>query len=423
MDVVRRNVNAIPGVRAVLVDPSQGGFSASRGGGFPVELTVRGRDWDKLAAYSKQITSEMVASGLVTDVDSDYQVGMPEVRVVPDRNKAADLGISMADIGQTVNAAIGGARVGKFKEGGRRYDIRVRLLAPQRERPEDINRLLLRTAEGQLVRLGELAAIEQSPTLQAITRKDRERAISVFANVSTGASQAEALDKSLAIAARVLPDGYRATPSGSSQAFRESFESLLFAFVMGLIVAYMVLAAQFNAFTHPFTVLLALPFSVSGALLALVLSGQSMNVYSMLGLILLMGIAKKNSILLVDFTNQVRARRPGASGREALLEACPVRLRPILMTSFATIAGAIPPALALGPGAELQRPMAIALVGGMAVSTFLTLFVVPAAYSLLDDAVQWNAERRRRGVGLVGGLGEVWTGLRTRVRRAEQPGL
>jgi HAE1 family hydrophobic/amphiphilic exporter-1 len=354
----------------------------------------------------------MVASGLVTDVDSDYQVGMPEVRVVPDRNKAADLGISMADIGQTVNAAIGGARVGKFKEGGRRYDIRVRLLAPQRERPEDINRLLLRTAEGQLVRLGELAAIEQSPTLQAITRKDRERAISVFANVSTGASQAEALDKSLAIAARVLPDGYRATPSGSSQAFRESFESLLFAFVMGLIVAYMVLAAQFNAFTHPFTVLLALPFSVSGALLALVLSGQSMNVYSMLGL-----------ILLVDFTNQVRARRPGASGREALLEACPVRLRPILMTSFATIAGAIPPALALGPGAELQRPMAIALVGGMAVSTFLTLFVVPAAYSLLDDAVQWNAERRRRGVGLVGGLGEVWTGLRTRVRRAEQPGL
>jgi HAE1 family hydrophobic/amphiphilic exporter-1 len=179
----------------------------------------------------------------------------------------------------------------------------------------------------------------------------------------------------------------------------------------------MVLAAQFNAFTHPFTVLLALPFSVSGALLALVLSGQSMNVYSMLGLILLMGIAKKNSILLVDFTNQVRARRPGASGREALLEACPVRLRPILMTSFATIAGAIPPALALGPGAELQRPMAIALVGGMAVSTFLTLFVVPAAYSLLDDAVQWN------GVGLVGGLGEVWTGLRTRVRRAEQPGL
>jgi HAE1 family hydrophobic/amphiphilic exporter-1 len=160
----------------------------------------------------------------------------------------------------------------------------------------------------------------------------------------------------------------------------------------------MVLATQFNAFTHPFTVLLALPFSVSGALVALWLSGQSLNVYSMLGIILLMGIAKKNSILLVDFTNQIRER--GVERHEALLEACPVRLRPILMTSTATIAGAIPPALAIGPGAELQRPMALALVGGMMVSTLFTLFVVPAAYSLLDDVVQWNAERRRRGSSL-----------------------
>ena len=159
--------------------------------------------------------------------------------------------------------------------------------------------------------------------------------------------------------------------------------------VLGLIVAYMVLASQFNAFTHPFTVLLALPFSVSGALIALWLAGQSLNVYSMLGIILLMGIAKKNSILLVDFTNQVRAQ--GMERHEALLHACPVRLRPILMTSIATIAGALPPALALGPGAELQRPMALSIVGGMIVSTALTLFVVPAAYSLLDDAVEWNA--------------------------------
>ncbi len=167
---------------------------------------------------------------------------------------------------------------------------------------------------------------------------------------------------------------------------------------MGLIVAYMVLATQFNAFTHPFTVLLALPFSISGALIALWISGQSLNVYSMLGLILLMGIAKKNSILLVDFTNQIREK--GVERHEALLEACPVRLRPILMTSTATIAGAIPPALAIGPGAELQRPMALALVGGMFVSTLLTLFVVPAAYSLLDDLVVWNEERRRRGSSL-----------------------
>jgi multidrug efflux pump subunit AcrB len=415
MEVIRKGTASIPGVRVSLLDPSQQGFSASRGGGYPVELTVRGRDWTKLAEYSQKIMDEMRAAGLVTDVDSDYQVGMPEVRVIPDRNKAADLGISMRNIGETINAAIGGERAGKFKDGGRRFDIRVRLLAQQRQRPEDIQRLFVRTGAGDLVRLGDLVTIVQEPTLQAITRKDRQRAITIFANVAGGASQADALLSARDIAARILPDGYSARPSGTSQAFQESFSSLVFAFALGLMVAYMVLAAQFNAFTHPFTVLLALPFSISGALIALYLSGQSLNIYSMLGMILLMGIAKKNSILLVDFTNQIREQ--GVERHEAILKACPVRLRPILMTSIATIAGAIPPALAIGPGAELQRPMALALVGGMAVSTLLTLFVVPAAYSLLDDVVSWNSERRRRGVGLGTALAEL------RARREATPRL
>ena len=415
MEVIRRGTANIPGVRVSLLDPSQQGFSASRGGGYPVELTVRGRDWAKLAEYSQKIMDEMRSAGLVTDVDSDYQVGMPEVRVIPDRNKAADLGISMRTIGETINAAIGGERAGKFKDGGRRFDIRVRLLAQQRQRPEDIQRLFVRTGAGDLVRLGDLVTIVQEPTLQAITRKDRQRAITIFANVAGGASQADALQNARDIAARILPDGYGARPSGTSQAFQESFSSLVFAFALGLMVAYMVLAAQFNAFTHPFTVLLALPFSISGALMALYLSGQSLNIYSMLGMILLMGIAKKNSILLVDFTNQIREQ--GVERHEAILKACPVRLRPILMTSIATIAGAIPPALAIGPGAELQRPMALALVGGMAVSTLLTLFVVPAAYSLLDDVVSWNSERRRRGVRLGAALSEL------RARREATPRL
>jgi HAE1 family hydrophobic/amphiphilic exporter-1 len=401
MDVVRRHAATVPGGRTVLQDISQGGFSPRRGG-YPVEIDIRGRDWDALAKASRQIIDEMQKSGLVTDVDSDYQVGMPEVQVVPDRNKAADLGISMASIGETVNSAIGGQRVGKFKDKGRRFDIRVRLLAPQRQRPEDIQRLLVRTGQGGLVRIGDIVRIEQRPTLQTITRRDRERAITIFANVLPGASQDDAINRSLATARKVLPDGYRAIPSGNSQAFAESFQSLWFAFALGLVVAYMVLATQFNAFSHPFTVLLALPFSISGALMALWLAGQSLNVYSVLGMILLMGIAKKNSILLVDFTNQLREQ--GAERHEAILEACPLRLRPILMTSIATIAGALPPALAIGPGAELQRPMALALVGGMLVSTLLTLFVVPAAYSLLDDAIVWNDERRRRGEGLVAAL-------------------
>ena len=398
MGVVRQATSGIPGARIVMQDFSQRGFSPGRGGGFPVEFNIRGRDWNELGRASTSIMERMRESGLVTDVDGDYQVGMPEVQVVPDRNKAADLGVSMAEIGETINSAIGGQRIGKFKDKGRRFDIRVRLLAQQRERPEDINRLLVRGDTGGLVRLGDIVRIEQRPTLQAIARRDRERAITIFANVAPGVSQGEAIDRSLAIARELLPENYRAVPSGTARTFRESFDSLLFAMALGLVVAYMVLASQFNAFTHPFTVLLALPFSVSGALLALWIAGQSLNVYSMLGLILLMGIAKKNSILLVDFTNQMREQ--GMERHEALLQACPIRLRPILMTSVATIAGALPAALAIGPGAELQRPMALALVGGMIVSTAFTLFVVPAAYSMIDDTVAWNDARKARGEGL-----------------------
>jgi HAE1 family hydrophobic/amphiphilic exporter-1 len=402
MGVARQATSGIPGARVTMVDFSQRGFSAGRGGGSPVEFNIRGRDWDELGRASRAIMERMLESGLVTDVDSDYQVGMPEVQVIPDRNKAADLGISMAEIGETINSAIGGQRIGKFKDQGRRFDIRVRLLAQQRQRPEDIGRLLVRAGSGGLVRLGDIVRIEQRPTLQAITRRDRERAITIRANVAPGVSQAVAIDRSVALALELLPDGYRAVPSGTARTFRESFDSLLFAMGLGLVVAYMVLASQFNAFTHPFTVLLALPFSVSGALLALWIAGQTINVYSMLGLILLMGIAKKNSILLVDFTNQIRAQ--GIERHDALLQACPIRLRPILMTSSATIAGALPPALAIGPGAELQRPMALSIVGGMIVSTGFTLFVVPAAYSMLDDAVAWNDARKARGEGLLTAL-------------------
>jgi hydrophobe/amphiphile efflux-1 (HAE1) family protein len=413
MDVTREAWGRIPGIRAILQDPSQQGFSTGRG--FPVELAVQGPDWTTLAESAKKIMEGMRQSGLMTDVDSDYQVGMPEVQVVPDRNRAADLGISMADIGETINAAVGGERVGKFKDRGRRYDIRVRLLAPQRERPEDIARLLVRTGTGSLVRLGDLVRIEQRPTLQAVTHKDRARSISLYANVTPGSSQSDAIDQAMAIAHKTLPDGYRIVPLGGSEAFEESFRSLIFAFAMGALVAYMVLAAQFNAFSHPFTVLLALPFSLSGAFIALAVSRQSLNVYSMLGLILLMGIAKKNSIMLVDFTNQIRER--GASKTEAILSACPIRLRPILMTSIATIAGALPAAMAIGPGAETQRPMAISLVGGMILSTLLTLFVVPAAYSLLDDWIE--GVRLRRGQRSAPEATPVPEGLLTRMDASE----
>lgn len=380
MQKIRAVFKAVPGVVKVGVqDLSLSGFSSQRG--YPVEFTLRGPNWDTLGELSETFKTKLEASGFMTDVDSDYRLGMPEIQVIPNREAAIARGVDIAAIGTTVEAMVGGVRVGKYTQNGKRYDIRVRLMPSQRQLPAQIANLWVRNNHGELIRLSDVVTISEKSSLLSITRKNRERAISVFANVAQGKSQAQALDvvKSLS---KTLPDGYQVVLSGSAQTYKESFQSLIFALVLGLFVAYMVLAAQFNSFIHPVTVLLALPFSVAGAFLALLISGQSLNLYSMIGILLLMGLVKKNSILLVDFTNERRAK--GLPVHEALIEACPVRLRPIVMTSVATIAAAVPAVLSLGPGAETRVPMAAVIIGGVLVSTLLTLVVVPCAYSLFS---------------------------------------
>ncbi|MDH3405724.1 MAG: efflux RND transporter permease subunit [Gammaproteobacteria bacterium] len=378
MDVTRKALRKL-GFKVSVQDLSQRGFTASRG--YPVEFAVQGRDWDKLVEYSETIIQKLDATGLVTDTDSDYLLGKPEVRIVPERIRAAERGVSIQAISQTVNALVGGVVAGQYSSEGRRYDVRLRLREQELDRIDQLKRLYVRNNRGERIQLAEVVQILEGKSLAQINRHDRERSIKIFANVTAGKSQQEALVRAQQIARTVLPPDYRVQFVGGSQAFQESFASLWFVLILGIIVAYMVLASQFNSFVHPFTVLMALPFSVSGAFLTLLAFGHSINIFSFIGLILLMGIAKKNSILLVDFTNQVRDR--GVAVREALLEACPIRLRPILMTSLATIAAATPLALALGPGAELRAPMAIAVIGGVFVSTLLTLFVVPCVYELL----------------------------------------
>ncbi len=379
MSLFRKELNAIPDVKAYVQDLSLSGFSAQRG--FPIELTVRGPDWDKLADYSDKMRDAMAKTGLMVDVDTDYLAGVPEVRVRPDRVKAAERSVSVQTIGETINAMIGGERVGKYTHGGRRYDVRVRLIRSQRSQAEDIEQLWVWNNQGEMVQLKDVVNIQEKPALLTITRKNRERAISLFANVAPGKSQADALKATGDLAKQILPEGYHAVFGGSTETFKESFLSLIFALVLGILVSYMVLASQYNSYVHPVTVLLALPFSISGAFVGLWLGRQSVNIYSLIGLILLMGIVKKNSILLVDFTNQLREE--GLELREAIQKACPIRLRPILMTSISTIAAAVPPAMAIGPGAETRIPMAIAVIGGVTLSTILTLYVVPCAYSLV----------------------------------------
>jgi multidrug efflux pump len=389
---LRRELNAIPGVRAVVQDLSQQGFSSQRG--FPVEFSVRGPDWDTLVELSQGMFEKMQQSGLVVDLDTDYQIGMPELRVTPERDRAADLGVSMDDIGVTLNSLVGGVRVGKFAQGGRRIDVRLRLLSRQRSSPEDIRRLRVRGNGGELIPLGSLITHDEKPALQSITRRDRERAISLMANVAPGHSQNEVLDFVQAEMRKDLPPGYAVVLGGASTAFQESFSSLLFALVLGILVAYMVLAAQFNSFLHPVTVLTILPLSIAGAAFALLASGNTLNMFSMIGLLLLMGIVKKNSIILIDYTLQLKAT--GLSSFDAVAKAGPIRLRPILMTSTATMMAAVPAAVGLGLGSEVRTPMAIAVIGGVILSTLLSLLVVPCFYIFSDRVQIWLTQRFRR---------------------------
>lgn len=379
MAELRKELGGLPDLKVILQDLSTRGFAAQRG--FPVEFTVRGPSWEKLVELTERIQEEMKKDKLFEDVDTDYLAGMPELRVYPNRNNAFERGVSIGTIARTINAMIGGERIAKYTKEGKRYDVRVQVPQKQREQIADIQSLYVWNNRGELVKLVEVIDIEKRSSLQAITRRGRERAIGIFANVAPRKSQSDAIERATQMSQSILPEGYRAVFSGTSETFKESFQSLFFALWLGILVAYMVLASQFNHLIHPFTVLLALPFSFSGAFIALFIGNRSLNIFSFIGLILLLGIVKKNSIMLVEFTNQLRER--GMSAVDALKEACPIRLRPIVMTSLSTVAAALPPALSLGPGAETRVPMAIAVIGGVIVSTLLTLFVVPAAYLFL----------------------------------------
>lgn len=378
MDVVRKSLGEIKGLRTVIQDLSTGGFSSNRG--FPIEFSVRGPDWDHLVKITQEISKKMETSPHFSDVDSNYDEGMPEVRIRPNRERAAQRGVSVEEISRAVSRLIGGERVARYTENGKRIDVRVRLEEAFREKPETILNIMVRNNRGELVVLRDVADLEVKTSLVSITREARSRAIMLFSNVGKTSSQAEAL-KAVEAFRQDLPPGYSLVLGGSSSAFKDTGKNMGMALLLGIVVAYMILASQFNSFRDGFTVLLALPFSLTGAFFALWLGGSSLNLYSMIGIILLTGLVKKNAIMLVDFANQKIAG--GLNVNEALMEACPVRLRPILMTSITIIVASVPSVLGLGPGTETRSSMSLAVIGGVIISTFFTLFVVPCAHSLM----------------------------------------
>jgi HAE1 family hydrophobic/amphiphilic exporter-1 len=396
MDELRDKVRDIPGFKAYVenFEPISVGGRRSA----PLQVDIKGPETRELERISNQIMREMVKSPGMVDVSSDLELTKPEVRVLIDRNKAADAGVDIREISSTVLQMIGGQEVSKFKdvERAKRYDVRVRLVRDQRMNPEDISQISIRTPKGGLIKLAQVVKVDEGIGPNLINRKDRQRSTTIYADTVGDKKLGEAIVEVEDLAKKHIPSGYSHSFFGQAEIFRESFQYLIMALVQAIVIIYMVLAMQFNSFLHPLTVMLALPLSTVGAFGALYVTGDTISIISMIGMITLTALVVKNSILLVDYTNTLRER--GMERNQAVLQAAPVRLRPILMTAVTTILGVLPVALGYSAGGDLRAGMGRATFGGMFASTLLTLFVVPVAYTLLDDfqkGIKWVFSRGR----------------------------
>ncbi|NGX17065.1 efflux RND transporter permease subunit [Wenzhouxiangella sp. XN24] len=376
---VRAELSQLPGVQARVITPAGLGV---RGADRPVQMVLGGAEYSQLAALRDELMAAAEGVGGLRGLDSNYEERQPQMRVVVDRNRAAELGVSLENIGRTLETVLGSREVTTFIDRGREYNVILQGLAEGRATPSDLSNIYVRSAtSGMLVPLGNLVSITERAGPSQLRRFDRLRSITVSAGLEPGASLGESLDTFEELARSILPPDVRISWDGESREFKESGGSLYITFVMALIVVFLVLAAQFESFRHPLVIMFTVPLAITGALLGLWAYGGSINVYSQIGLIMLVGLAAKNGVLIVEFANQLRDR--GMAFEESIIEAAAIRLRPVLMTSACTAIGALPLLLATGAGSESRQAVGIVVVYGMTLTTFLTLFVVPAAYSVI----------------------------------------
>jgi HAE1 family hydrophobic/amphiphilic exporter-1 len=347
-----------------------------------VQFNLRGKDMDKLVKASEDLKREMIASGKFVDVDSTYRAGKPQIEIEPDRGAAGELSVPVASIATTLRALVASDKVSEYKEGVDIYEVKLTLPEEVERELATLSHINVRSTTNTLVPLDSVVEVERGTGPSQIDRQARMRQITVLANLADGFSQGEANPLVEELAKKVVPPDIVTETSGMGQVMEESFGYMLEAMLLAIILLYMILAAQFESLIHPFTIMTSLPFAVVGAFGGLFIAGQTLSIFGMIGLIMLMGLVTKNAILLVDFTNHQKEK--GLSTKDALLAAGPVRLRPILMTTAAMILGMLPVALALGEGGEVRAPMAVVVIGGLITSTFLTLVVVPVVYSFFD---------------------------------------
>jgi multidrug efflux pump len=380
----------IPGVFAFANNPPAFGW------GSPLQFVVRHPDFDSLVKGMGALTQRAATIQGLINIDTDLKVNKPELNVTFDRDRAEDLGVPIRDIASTLGTMLGGGRVSTFTQNNKLYDVMVQLAPEERATPSDMSGLYVRGSGGQLIQLSAVARVNETVGPQGLNHFNRVRSFTLSGGLAPGFTLGAALDSLNRVAREVLPPGSTIELAGESRELEESGSALYFAFALALIVVFMVLASQFESLLHPFTVLLAVPLAVTGALATLLIAGSTLNLYSQIAMVLLIGLVTKNSILLVEYANQLKER--GLSTIDAMLEAGRVRLRPILMTSVATIMGALPIALGLGAGSASRRPLGYAIVGGLLFSTVLTLFLVPAVYVMLDLARVKVRRRQESGV-------------------------
>ncbi len=370
---------SMPGVLAFPINPPSLGQSFRNP---PLQFVVQAPTYQALDDALEKLMGKVRAYPGLVNADTDLKLNKPQISVSVNRDKAADMGVSVDSIGRTLESLMGGREVTRFKREGEQYDVIVQMEPKDRTTPQDLGVVYVRGADGDLTPLSNLIAIEETVAPKELNHFNRQRAAIISANIAPGYTLGDALTFMDQAAKETLPANFQTTLDGQSREFRESGKTLLVTFGLALVFIYLVLAAQFESFRGPLVIMLTVPLAMTGALLALKLTGGTLNVYSQIGLIMLVGLITKHGILIVEFANQLREQ--GRTVREAVIEASGLRLRPILMTTAAMVLGAVPLAIATGAGAESRSPIGWVIVGGLLLGTLLTLFVIPVAYTLLS---------------------------------------
>ena len=385
MDDLRGRFQNVEGLKVTVVSNQGGGRGDSR----PVQIGLRGSNIKELKNYAQQLADMIRQTEGATDVDISDSEEQPEIVVKLDHSKASEFGLDATEVGKVVEMAImGKSTSNSYTIGDNDYDIILQLEQSQRTNINDVMNLRISSSAGQFIRLGDIADVRYGSGPTRIEREDKQRKIVVYAN-TVGISPGDLISKvrNEYIPELNLPPGYNYKMIGQADNMARSFKEVYKAVILAIVVVYMVLAAQFESFSQPLIIMVSLPFAIIGAILGLLVAGQTANMMSMIGFTMLLGLVTKNAILLIDYANQEREK--GMSIREAVLLACSLRLRPILMTTLSTILGMLPIALGIGEGAELRQSMGVVLIGGLTTSTLLTLVVVPLIYLLFEE---WKAK-------------------------------